>query len=180
MNAYDNILIPLKRRFFIATALLFVVAIACVTQMRSRRQLEKTSDDVIRAQAGLTRVKVANANRKQALAAIRSQLDQNTQQNSPEMVLYRKVDELAANLNPDGMTTSSIENKGGEATLLFTLDFNNPDFNALLNTVSTLHAATFPMTPVSAITVSQSDGKGSSGVSYKVSGKIITSVKAKP
>jgi hypothetical protein len=177
---YENRLKAVTKFFYIAAALLLAVGIASVVQTRSRKVLEKTLKEVTLAQEGLTRIKAATTNRRQTLAAIKSQLDQNTTQSSPEMILYRKFDELKARLNADDMTMVSFEKKGGEAALQFALTFNNPDFNALLNIVSTLHGGTFPLTPVSSIAVTQADGKGAGGVTYKITGKIVTRDKVRP
>lgn len=179
-NGYENNLKPVVRRFYIAAALLLAIAIVSVAQTRNRKLLEMTLREVTRTEGGVSRIKEATANRRQALEAIKSQLDHNARSSSPEMVLYRKYDEIKARLTPDEMSMTALEKKGGEASLQFTLTFNNPDFNTLLNTVSGLHGSTFPMTPVSAITVAQANGKGSCGVTYKVTGKIITDDKAKP
>ena len=178
-NGYESRLKAIARLFYIATALLLAVGIFLVSQMRSRSVLEKSLIEVTRAQEGLTRVKAAIANRRQTLAAIKSHLDQDANKSSPEMVLYRKFDELKSRLNADDITMAALEKKGGEASLQFTLTFNNPEYNTLLNTVSGLHGSTFPMTPVTAVAVTQSD-KGSGGVTYKITGKIITSDKVKP
>lgn len=177
---YEPYLKPLKTRFFIAAALLLLVATATVSQLKSRRVLEKSLEELTRAQSGLTKVKGANANRRQVLATMKAQLDQNANTSSPEMVLYRKFDELKARLNADDMTMGAIEKKGGEASLQFNLTFTNPEFNALLNTVSGLHGSTFPLTPISGIAVTHSVGKSSGGVTYKITGKIITADKVKP
>lgn len=181
MNSENkNRLKPAVMRFYMAALLLFTLAVASVSQMRTRKVLEKTLDDITQAQAGLTKVKDASANRVQALALIKSQLDQKAQQSSPEMILYRKYDELKGRLNPDDMTMAAIEKKDGAASLQFSLFFNNPDFNAFLNIASALNAGTFPMTPISTITVAQGDSKGTGGVTYKITGRIITDNKAMP
>ena len=179
-NRYESALKPLKVRFFIAAALLLIVGIACAAQLRNRLLLEKTSAELTRAQSGLVRVKAASANRRQVLTALQSQLGQGVQKSSPEMILYGKVDELKTHLNPDDMTITAVERKGGEASLQYTLTFGNADFNHLLNSVNYLQSAVFPLTPVNFIAVTQSESKGTTGVSFKVTGKVITSEKMKP
>ncbi len=179
-SRYESDLKPLKMRFFIAAALLLIVAIASVRQLRSRILLEQLSADLIRAQSGLARVKEANANRRRALTALQSQLSQFAQNSSPEMVLYRKIDEIKARLSPDNMTIGAVEKKGGEASLPYSLVFNNPDFNNLLNAVSYLHGAVFPLSPVSSVAIMRSDPSGTGEGSFTISGKVITSEKTKP
>lgn len=179
-NRYEIALKPLKVRFFIAAALLLALAVACVLQLRSRLLLEKTSAELTMAQSGLARVKSAGANRRQVLTALQSQLGQDSQKNSPEIIIYGKVDELKTHLNPDDMTITAIEKKGGEASLQYTLTFTKADFNHLLNSVNYLQRAVFPLSPVTSIAVTQSESKGTAGVSFKVTGKVITSEKIKP
>lgn len=171
---------PATLFFYLAALLLFVVAVASVSQFRTRKVREKTLIEMTKAQEGLTKIKASIANRKQALATFRSQLDQNSRAASPEMILYKKFDELKAGLAPADVTMGGIEKKGGEASLPFAATFTNPDFNVLLNTVSALHSSTFPMTPVSAISVAQADSKSSGGIIYRITGRIITDDKAKP
>jgi hypothetical protein len=180
MSGYDDNITPLKRRFFIAAGLVLILAVAGVSLLRSRRLLAKTHESLTRAQSGLDRVKAANANRRLVLATLKSQFGQSAQNSSPEIILYGKVDQIKARLNPDDMTITAIEKKGGEASLQYTLAFNNPDFNTLLNAVNYLQEIVFPLTPVSSIAVAQSEVRGVAGVSFKVSGKIITSEKTKP
>jgi hypothetical protein len=179
-NRYENHLHSASRAFYIVAALLLATGIALVSQIRNRRVLEKTLEEVTHAQSGLGRVKEAATNRRQTLTALKSQLDTNVKLNSPEMVLYRKFDVLKAQLNADDMTMVSLEKKGEEASLQFYIVFNNPDFNSLLNTVSRIHTGTFPLTPISAISISQSDGKGTNGLTYKITGRIITGNKVNP
>lgn len=179
-NGYESGLKPLKRLFFIAAALLLVVATLCVNQTRRHRLLQTTLKELTRAQRGLVQVKAANVNRRQVLAALQSQFGQGTLHSSPEMILYRKVEEIKASLRPEGMTFTAIGKKGSEASLQYTLTFNNLEYNTLLNTVGSLHNSVFPLTPVSSIAVTQSGAKESGGVSYIVTGKIVTSEKTKP
>jgi len=179
-SRYENDLKPLKKRFFITALLFLIAAITFVTLQRNRRQLEKTFDNLTRAQVGLTRVKEANANRRQVLTALKSQFGHGTQNISPEMVLYGKIDEIKARLNPNDMTIATVEKKGGEASLQYTLAFSNQDFNNLLNAINYLHGSVFPLAPVNSVAITQSEAKGSGEASFKVTGKVITSEKIKP
>lgn len=176
-NRFENDLRPLKVRFLIAAALFLVVAIVSVSQFRWRRHLEKTSEELTRAKSGLVRVREANVNRRLVLTALQSKFAQGAQNSSPEMVLYTKIDDIRASLKPDDMTISAVTRGGGEASIQYTLTFKNPEFNNLLNTVSHLHGAVFPLTPVSSIVVTPS---GADGVSYTVAGAVITNERIKP
>ncbi|MDD2851524.1 MAG: hypothetical protein PHY09_06430 [Desulfuromonadaceae bacterium] len=170
----------LKRWFFIAAALLLLAAVAWITELRQRIVLEKSLKELARAQSGLSRLKAASASRRQMITTLQSQLGQGPVKKSPEMVLYEKSEEMQTALKADDMIFSGIAKNGGEASLQFTLTFNNPDYTTLLNTVSSLHTAAFPLTPISSIVVTQSSVKGTEGLSVKVVGKIITIEKAKP
>lgn len=180
MSKYETDLKPFKKRFFIAAGLFLIVAIAFVTVQRDRRQLERTFENLTRALGGLTRVKEANANRRQVLTELKSQFGQGIQNISPELIIYGKIDEIKARLNPDDMTITAVDKKGGEASLQYTLAFSNQDFNNLLNAISYLHGSVSPLTPVGSITITQSDVKRTGKTSFKISGKVITSEKTKP
>jgi hypothetical protein len=180
MTEYEGYLAPLKKRFAAAAVLLLVVGTVCVSQHRSRLQLENTLESLNRARSGFAKVKAANENRRQVLTLMQSQFGLNASGRSQEMILYTKVDELKASLKADDMTISAVEKRGGEASIQYSLTFNNPDFNNLLNTISALHVAVFPQTPVSSIAVTQTDVKGNGSVSFRVIGKIISSEKQKP
>lgn len=171
---YESSLKPDKLLFSAAAGLLLIVLTSFTIQAKNRIFLEKTVTELTSASSGLSRLKTATANRKQVLAALKNKFDQNISTSSPEMVLYKKFDYLQAALKPDGINVTNVEKKGGEASISFTLTFNNPDFNALLNTVTDLHGSIFPMTPVSAISVTQNELKNGGGITYKITGKIIT------
>ena len=177
---YEDNLMPLKMRFFIAAGLFLIVAITFVTVQRNRRQLEKTFDNLTQGQGGFNRVKEANANRRQVLTALKSQFGQGTQIMSPEMVIYGKIEEIKARLNPDDMTINTVDKSGGEASLQYTLSFSNHDFNNLLNAISYLHGSVFPLTPVNSVTITQSDAKGTNRATFDITGKVITIGKTKP
>ena len=179
-NRYDAVLKPFKLRFVVAALLLLSVAVVTVSQMRTRRLLENKLETLTSAQSGLVKVKAANANLKSALTVLQTQFSQIPKNSSPEMVLYSKTDEIKSRLNPDEMAVSAAEKKGGEATLQYDLTFNNPDFNKLLNDVSYLHGGVFPLTPVNSLTVSQSGTGAAEGVSFKISGRVISIEKSKP
>ncbi len=179
-SGYAGVLQPLKVRFFIATTLLLAVAITGTQLYKSRMLLKNTLEGLTKAQSGLALVKEASANRRLLLTTLQTQLGQGSHSSSPEMVLYQKVDDIKARLNPEDMTITAVERKGGEASLLYTLTFNSKDFNNLLNAVNYLHEATFPSSPVSSVAVTQSAAGEKAGVHFKVTGRIVTSEKPKP
>ena len=170
----------LKRWFFLAATLLLLVAVAWITELRQRVVLEKALKELTRAESGLSQVKAASENRRQVIAALLSRFRQGPAKRSPEMVLYEKAEEMQTSLKADSMIISGISKMGGEASMQFTLTFNNPDYTTLLNTVNSLHTAAFPLTPISSVEVTQSNVKGSGGLSAKVIGKIVTFENTKP
>ena len=179
-SGYTDVLKPLKVRFFIAAILLLAVAVTGTQLHKSSMLLKNTLADLAKAQSGLVRVKEASASRRLLLATLQAQLGQRSHSSSPEMVLYQKVDEIKARLNPEDMTITAVEKKGGEASLHYTLTFNSKDFNNLLNAVNYLHEATFPSSPVSSVAVTQSVAGEKVGVHFKVTGSIVMSEKTKP
>lgn len=174
MNNSTISLNMLKRWFFLAAALLLLVAVAWVTELRQRVVLEKSLKELTRAENGLSQIKAASESRRQAIAALQSRFGQGPAKRSPEMVLYEKAEEMQASFKSNDMVISGIAKIGGEASMPFTLTFNNPDYTTLLNTVSSLHTAVFPLTPISSVEVAQSTVKGSEGLSVRVVGKIVT------
>ena len=112
-NRYGGDLKPVMVLFFLSAALLLMVAIGAVTQMRSRLLLEKTFESLTRAKSGLVRVREANENRKQALKALQSLFGQDSKSHSPEIILYGKMDEVKSRTNPDDMTLSAVDKAGG-------------------------------------------------------------------
>lgn len=177
---YESSLNKLKTAFMLTVALTVAVAVVAVVQVKERRALEKSIEELTQVKAGLERVRVANANRRQVLAAIRSQYDRSDRTGSAEMVLYRKYDELQSDLNPDEISAPGIERKGGEVSLPFVITFNNPDFNVLLNTANALHGNLSPLMPVSAVSIVQGEGRGAGSLICSITGKIVTSDRVKP
>ncbi len=177
---YDRAIRPLKLGFLIATALFLVLATALVFLKRNHRLLDKTHGELVRAKEGLARVKEAGQNRTQALATLKGQLAKGLETSSPERLIYGKVDEIKAQLKPDDMTIASVEKKGGDASLQYTLKFVNPGYCDLLNAVNRLQQAVFPFAPVDSIAVSQAEQGGKGVVEFTVTGTIQTIDRATP
>lgn len=180
MSKYEADLTPLIRRFCIATALLLIAAVLCVGLTRTRRLLEKTHDDLLKARAGLGRVREASESREKALATLKTLYMQTAANRSPERLIYAKVDELTARLRPDDQSISAITRAGGEVSLQYTFKFINPNYNEFLNTVSYLGGNIFPLTTVSTVVIAQSEAGGKSVLNCTVTGKILTSEKIGP
>jgi hypothetical protein len=180
MSLYETDIKPLKKRFWVAAVLVLVVATVSVSLIRTRRLLEKTQSEMLKAKSGLTRVREASANRTTVLATLKSQYMQNAGATSPERLVYGKIDELKARLNPDDVTISAIEKKEGEVSLQYSFKFTNPNYNDFLNTVSYLEGSVFPLTVVNSVAISQADAAGKGALSGTVSGRVVTSEKIKP
>jgi hypothetical protein len=180
MSKYEADITPLIRRFWIATALLLIAAIVCVALTRTRRLMEKTHDGLLKARAGLGRVREAGESREKALATLKTLYMQSSAGTSPERLIYAKIDELNTRLRPDDMTISAIEKKGGEVSLQYTFKFINPNYNELLNNVSYLGGNIFPLTTVSTVTIAQAEAGGKSVLNCTVTGKVLTSEKNGP
>lgn len=177
---YEAAIRPLKRRLLMATALFLVLATACAFQERERRKLEKTHKELARAKDGLARVREATRNRREALAALRSQLGQELESNSPERLIYGRIDEIKTRFKPDDMAITAMEKKGGDASIQYTLKFNNSNYCDFLNAVGYLQRTVFPFTPVDSITVSQGELNGKGIVAFTVNGKVLSPVRNRP
>jgi hypothetical protein len=78
------------------------------------------------------------------------------------------------------MTIGTLEKRGGDVSLTFTLKFTNPNYCDLLNTVSRLQQAVYPFTPVDSIAISQVDRNGKGVVEFTVNGTVLTPERNKP
>jgi|GEM_PF-2015392 len=179
-SRYDSAIKPLKRGFIIATVLFLALATVLVLLKRSHRVLEKTHGELVRAKDGLARVQEASRNRKQALTTLKAQLVQGLETASPERMIYGKVDEIKAQLKPNDMTIGSVEKKGGDASLQYTLKFINPNYCDLLNSISRLQQAVFPFSPVDSIAISTAEQAGKGVLEFTVTGTILTPERIKP
>lgn len=180
MSRYELDIMPLKKRFWMAVAFFLVMAMAFVSQSRTRHLLEKTHDELTRAKAGLARVKEANMNRRKVLGILKTQYMLGVTNTSDERLLYGKMDDLKARLRPDDFAVSAIERKRGEVSLPYTLKFINPDYCDFLNTISYLEGTVFPFTVVSAVSITQADASGKGVVSCTINGKVLTSESSRP
>ncbi|HEX9023477.1 MAG TPA: hypothetical protein VF799_06545 [Geobacteraceae bacterium] len=177
---YGRDIRPLKRIFAVATAVFLVLATTCAILERNRRVQEKALGELTRARSGLSRLKEAILNRRQALSTIKAQLVRDVATVSPERLIYGKVDEIKARLKPDDMTIGALEKKGGDVSLTFTLKFINPNYGNLLNAVSQLQQSAFPFTPVNAIAISQGEQNGKGVVEFTINGTVLTPERNKP
>ena len=177
MNLNDDIYAkdckPLKLGFLVITLLVLALATMLVIQKRSHRILEKTDVELVKALEGLTRVKEAIVQRKQALATFKTQQSMNIETASPERLIYGKVDEIMAQLKPNDMTITTLERKGGDVSLQYTLKFISPKYSDLLNALTRLQQSVFPFTPVNTIAISQSDQSGKGAVEFTINGSIL-------
>ena len=164
----------------IATVLFLALATALMFLKRDHRVLEKTHSELVRAKDGMARVQEASQNRKQALTTLKAQLVQGLETSSPERMIYGKVDEIKAQLKPNDMTIGSVEKKGSDASLQYTLKFINPNYCDLLTTISRLQQAVFPFTPVDSITISAAEQGGKGVLEFAVTGTILTPERIKP
>jgi hypothetical protein len=180
MSTYEADITPLIKRFCITTALVLIVAMLCVALTRTRRLMEKTHDGLLKAKAGLGRVREASESREKALATLKTLYMQSASGTSPERQIYAKVDELTSRLKPDDLTFSAIEKKGVEVSLQYTFKFINPNYNEFLNIVSYLGGNIFPLTTVGTVTIAQSEAGVKSVLNCTVTGKVLTSEKIGP
>lgn len=180
MSRYEADIIPVNKRFRIAVALFLVTALACAGMSRARKQLEATHDNLIKAKAGLAKVREANQNRRNALGILKTEYLLGETNISDERLLYGKMDDLKARLRPDDLTISPIERKSGEVSLPYTLKFVNPDYNDFLNTISYLEGTVFPFTVVNSVAIIRAEAGGKGVVSFTINGRVVTSESKKP
>jgi hypothetical protein len=180
MNEYELHMMPLKKRFWLSVALFLVMAMVCTSMLRARRLQGRTQAELVKAQAGLAKLKVTNLNRRNALGILKTEYLLGVTNISDERLLYSKMDELKARLKPDDLTVSGIEKKGGTVSLPYTLKFINTDYNDFLNTISYLEGAVFPFTTVNSVTIAQADAGGKNVVAFTINGKVLTSESKKP
>lgn len=178
--SYETDLRPIKRRFWMATALFLAASLALVSQIRQSLDLEQTRLGLERAESGLDRLRKGTLERKKALATLKARSLGGAANASPERILYERIDDVNARFHPDDTSVSPIENKGGEVTLPFSLTFLNPDYNNFLNAVSYLEGATNPASQVSSLDVALTETGGKTTLACSVKGKLVTSAKARP
>ena len=169
-----------KRLFWMAAALLLLALLAFLGQARSKRLLEKTRDDLARAESGLARLQTASAERKKALTALKSQKLPSDAKISPEVLLYRAVDELKARFSPDSLTVSAVERKANEVSLGYSLKYLNPNYSNFLNIVGYLESCNVPSSQVNAVEIVRDGSNGKAEVSCSVTGRLLTSAQGGP
>lgn len=178
-RSYRTDISPLNKRFLVAAVMFLVSAMICVGQIRSRRLLEKTRDELLRAKAGFSQLQQATKDRRNALETLKSMYAHGAH-TSAERIIYGKIDELNALLRPSNMTISTIERKGDEVSLQYSFKFVNPDYNDFLNNIGYLEGSVFPLTVVSAVAIMKAEIDGRSVLSCSIDGKVMTSDKGGP
>lgn len=179
VNQYDKDLRPLKIRFLIAALLSLTVAVACVAQVRARRLEENVHKDLVKAKSGLDRLKEANVNRKKALDALKRQFGSGTIENSPERLIYEKLDEIKGRVRLGELTVTTVAREGGEVYMPYTFKFRDQNYNEVLNAISYLQEAAFPLTPVKSVEISLGDEKGKGSLIFTISGRVLTTEKVR-
>lgn len=179
MGSYGTDISPLRKRFWIAVVFLLITAVLCVSQIRSRRVLEKTRIELLKAKAGLVLLRETSKQRKHAVETLKAMYTQGSR-TSAERLVYGKIDELSARLKPDDVTISAIESKGDEVSLQFVFKFINPNHTDFLNNISYLEGNVFPLTMVSAVSITRTETDGKSVLTCSVTGRVLTTGKGKP
>ena len=174
-DRYQSALRPAQLRFRQALGLFLVAALACISQLRTGRNLEHTRAELTRARTGLARVRAANHNASQDLAILQAGFAQGADGQSAERLIYGRIDELKSRFRPDQLTISALERRGGELSLQYTLQFDNPDYNEFLNLVGYLERAAFPFSPVDSVTLAGDRANRGKTISCTVSGKLLAS-----
>jgi hypothetical protein len=166
-------------RFWVSAALFLIVAVTCSSQVRSWRIQEKTYKDLVRAKAGLVKLREATQNRKTALAKLKAQPVDNNENKTPEMLVYWKLDEIKERLRTDDVVVTAMEKKGDMASIPYVLKFNNHSYHEFINAIRYLQKSSSPWTPVNSISISQSTVPGKGPVIFTIAGKILAN-KSKP
>lgn len=178
-SRYRTDISPLNKRFLVAAAMLLLSAMICVGQIRSRRLLEKTHDELVRAKAGFALLQEATKDRRNALEVLKTMYAHGGR-TSAERIIYGKIDELNDRLRPSNMTISAIERKGDEVSLQYSFKFVNPDYNDFLNNIGYLEGSVLPLTVVSAVSITKAEVDGKGVLSCSIDGKVLTSGKGGP
>lgn len=177
---YDDLLMTLRRRFVAAAVVLFVMAMVCVYLERTGRQLDKTHKELLRAEAGLSRVKQAAASHRQTLAALKAQFERLDTKSSTARVVYGRVDEIQASYKPDEMSIGSLEKKGNDVSLSYIMKFVDIDYSRFLTIVHELQRGVFPVSQVTSILIGQAPLEGKGSVTFTIHGAITSIEKSQP
>ncbi len=180
IGRYENGLKRPKMLFWIVFLLCLTVTTLWADQQRSRRILEKEYREYLRAQDGQSRVMEAAANRRVVLTALRSALPEEPGSDSPEGLIYGRIDQIKTRLKPDEMTIATLVKKGGELSLQYSLTFIDPGYCDLLNAVAYLRHSTTLFTPVNSLAVSQVEQNGRGGISFIIKGTVVLPEGSKP
>jgi hypothetical protein len=172
-NGLETEVRQLKKRYWMALALFFISSMVCVSLLRTMQVQEKTNRELLRASDGLKLLKGVNINRRMSLAQLKSHFLADGKNASVEKLIYARIDDLKTRFKPNDLTIASIEKKGEEVTLNYTLKFLNPDFNYFLNTVNALEEIDYPLTVVSSVSITRSAAKDGNVLSCAVSGKVL-------
>ena len=173
-DRYQSALRPAQLRFRKALGLFLIAALACISQLRTSRNLEQTRAELTRAGSGLARVRLANQDANRDLAILQAGYARGAAGQSAERLIYGRLDQLKSRFRPDRLTISALQRKGGELSLQYSLQFDNPDYDEFLNLVSYLEMASFPFSPVDSVTLA--GGRANRGkVLCTVSGKLLAS-----
>lgn len=177
---YDDLLITLRRRFIVMAVILFAVAMFCVYQERTCRQLDKTCKELMRAEAGLSRVKQAAASHRQTLSALKAQFERLDTNASTARVVYGRVDEIQASYKPDDMSIGNLEKKGNDVSLSYIMKFVDIDYSRFLTIVHELQRGVFPVSQVTSVLISQASSEGKGSVTFAIHGAITSIEKSQP
>lgn len=179
-SQYETDLQPTKIRFWVAAAVFLVVSLTCVSQSRTWRTQERTHAELLRAKAGLAKLREASRNRQEALAKLKALPVDNNENKTAEMLIYWKLDEIKERLRTDDLTVAAIEKKGDKVSIPYNLKLNSHSYHEFINAIRYLQKSSSPWTPVGSITISQAGDPGKSIVAFTIAGKVLANDKSKP
>lgn len=176
MNATMQLQIrQLLIRFGIVLALFTLLGSALAASIRYRTMLATTITNQETIARNMTRMRTTAQEVEKTVAGFKQLLPPGYGSQSPERLLYKRLDELKSALQLADMTIKTIENKEGILSLGFMASLplrNISSYSTVLNQLGRQETLAFPFVSIESVIVEQATSGTAGGLQIKIDGAV--------
>lgn len=177
-----SVMLSHTRRLAVTLALLMALFVVLSTSLaallRYRESLETLLDHHRTIRRNLTEMRKTIFETRDSITGFKRLLPNGYGQSSPQMLLYRRLDEVKTKLPSGEMAVNLLETKEGMLSLGFSLKPYTTSYGNLINTLGQLELAVFPFVSIRGISLESPAAEKPGPITITVEGALLTQAPA--